>query len=206
MRKKIIWLLIIIASLVASYFLKNLMLLIILIAYLGCDLFLQKIAKNRNNLNKTAIKKVQFLNYIKSTILLSYSSPIKVAFSEVDINDYPEIQIEINDFLSALKYDYTQTPFAEFALKINNVKFGINYELNIMNLIYEVNKNGLGKDYITEIINEIDLIANNNFELRVEQIKNQGYQYAVIPTVVNFFYLSIVLFKIIDFMMIAVMS
>ncbi len=147
----------------------------------------------------------EFHRYLKSVILLTYTRPLKNAFKDVKINDCKPLEMKISKFITEIRYDFSIEPYKKLALSINNKTDTINYELNIMYLLFELEKKGLGTIFINDVLNEINELMNNIVEEKIIQIQENSYLYILPPTVINFFYLSIILFRVIDEMMMSVL-
>lgn len=147
-----------------------------------------------------------FHHYLKRVILLLYTRPIKQAFIDANNGSNENLNKKINQFNETLKFDYTLKPYTELALQINSDTEYVNYEINIMQLLFEMNKIGLGEEYINDLMNEIDLLIENRRKLEIKVLNDQSYTYTLPPTVINFIYVSFVLFKVIDIMIMSVIS
>lgn len=143
--------------------------------------------------------------YLKNVILLLYTRPLKQAFIDANYIDNPVLKTHIEKFIEKQKFDFSIKPYTELAFDINPETEFVNYELNIMQLLFETNKRGLGNEYINDLLTEIDMLITNEMQMQVERINNEAYLYSLPPTVINFIYVSFVLFKVIDEMIMSVL-
>lgn len=144
--------------------------------------------------------------YLKNVILLLYTRPLKQAFIDANYIDNSVLKKHIEKFIEKQKFDFSIKPFTDLAIDINPETEFVNYELNIMQLLYETNKRGLGNEYISDLLTEIDMLITNEMQMQVERINNEAYVYSLPPTVINFIYVSFVLFKVIDQMIMSVIA
>lgn len=199
--------LIIIPSLIITIFnYNNPIILIIIILFLSFYLINSYVANLKQNHLDRVNEIYDFHEYLKSVILLSYSRPVNNAFSDIKMIDNKKLKKKIEKFLNDCKYDFSHKPYRKLALSINSQETGINYELNIMYLLFELQKKGLGSEFITDILIELDLLIENEIDSNVEKVREQAYIYTLCPTIINFFYLTIVLFKVIDIMILSVLQ
>ena len=109
------------------------------------------------------------------------------------------------NFNEKVKYDFSIEPFKNLALEINENKQKTNYELNIMYLLYEMEKKGLGKNFIGDVLEEINLLNENKVDAKISKLKDEAQLYALPPTIINFIYLTLILFNLIDKMILSVL-
>ncbi len=146
-----------------------------------------------------------FHTYLKNVILFTYTKPLKQAFTDVNC-DNKKLQKKVEKFIESSRYDFSIKPYKKLALSIDKSKKGINYELNIMYLLFEIEKKGLGINFINDILVELDQLVENTMDANLENLKEEGYVYTLPPTIINFVYLSIVLFQVIDLIILGSIS
>jgi len=190
--------------------------LVMILIFIGFDIMLVSLLSYfvankfivEKNIKKEIVKKEKIKNdfniYIKKVVLLTYTRPLKVAFKNVKC-ETPELQFIIDNFNEKVKYDFSIEPFKNLALEINADKRKTNYELNIMYLLYEMEKKGLGKKFISDVLVEINLLNENKVEEKINKLKEDAQLYALPPTIINFIYLTLILFNLIDKMILSVL-
>ncbi len=136
--------------------------------------------------------------YLKGVILLSYTRPLKNAFKDSALTSNHKLNKKLKKFIEDTKYDFSSDPYKKLALSVNKDKKGINYELNIMYLLYEVDKRGLGVEFISDVLLELDSLIENKRQIKIEEIKEEAYKYNLPPTIINFIYVSLILFQVIN--------
>lgn len=198
----IVFVLVIVISLILNY---KFLPLVIFLVYLFYFLIKQTDELKASKKQKETLQ-ADFHLYLKNVILLLYTRPLRQSFVDANYikNDYLKSRVDI--FIERQKFDYTISPYVDLALEINDNQEFVNYELNIMQLLYETNKRGMGEEYINDLIKEIDLLIENKRALEIQVLENQSYVYTLPPTIINFVYVSFVLFKVIDNMIMSVLS
>ena len=177
-----------------------------IIAFEASKIFLKEYKRSQQGKKDKQNELTEFHAYLKSVILLTYTRPLKIAFKDANKTKNKVLKTKIDEFIEDIKYDFSIDSYKKLALKINSETNGINYELNIMYLLYEFEKKGLGSIFINDILNEIDSLIDNVIELKIETLRENAYIYTLPPTVLNFFYVTIILFEVIDKMIMGVMS
>jgi len=205
-KKTVIKTLMLLIVIIASVIVKNPIYLISVLIYIIASLLVQKFNNHKLLKQQKANELDDFHNYLKRVILLTYTRPLKRAFIDANKTKNRKLKQKIDQFINKLKYDFTIEPFKEIALNINNEKNDINYELNIMYLLYEYDKKALGREFINDILIEIDNLIENQLDQKVEDLKESTYIYTLPPTIINFFYITMVLFEVIDQMIVSVLN
>ena len=67
-------------------------------------------------------------------------------------------------------------------------------------------RKALGREFINDILDEVDNLIDNQLNHKIEELKENAYLYTLPPTVINFFYITMVLFEVIDQMIVSVLS
>lgn len=197
---KIMNIIVVVAMISLTIITKSLIYLIVLSCWMAVKQIKKILKKNQSveEVNKTMLN--EFHTYLKIVILLTYTRPLKNAFVDANNINNKKLKKRINKFIGDIQYDFTIDPYKNLAMKINPTKSGINYEVNIMLLLYELEKKGLGSDYINDVLVELDLLIENQITADIEQLRDNSYMYTLPPTIINFFYLTIVLFNVINLM------
>lgn len=190
--------LIILASMILTLLIKSPIYLLMGLVWLVVEQLLTINRKVTLKLKQQQTLEEDFHEYLKNVILLTYTRPLKHAFKDSANTDNKKLNKLIIKFIDQQQYDFSVEPYRKLALKINKQKKGINYELNIMYLLYEIDKKGLGMDYINDILEELDLLIDNKKELNLDLLREDSYKYTLPPTILNFFYVSIILFEVVD--------
>ncbi len=185
-------------------YLERILLILIILIIQVSNIVYKQLLSNKIKEKKQKDRQTVFYKYIKAVMLMSYTKPIKVSFQESKTKDHQLIDKEINSFLEDLKYDFSNKPYYDFGYKINSLKKGINYELNILILIHEIDKKGFGKKYIDDVLHETSKIENNTIEKKIAEYQEEGFKYTLPPTVLNFIYITILLFQVINLMLMQV--
>lgn len=205
-KKLITKIIVILIGIITTLFVKNPVYLIGVLIYLVASILSNKFSIYKKEKINKAKELDDFHNYLKRVILLTYTRPLKRALIDANKTKNQILKEKIDQFINQLKYDFTVEPFKNLALIINKERKDINYELNIMYLLYEYDKKALGREFINDILDEIDNLIDNQLDQKVEDLKESAYIYTLPPTVINFFYITMVLFEVIDQMIMSVLN
>lgn len=174
------------------------MVIAFVIGLIGYELIIKKYELLVKKQAKKQKLKNNFYLYLKSVILLTYTRPLKNAFVDANQIKNQQLKNKIDKFIQAKNQDFSIKPYQDLSYQINDDDNAINYELNIMSLMYQFEQKGLGIKYINDVLAEIDQLLINDIEQKIAQIKDQSYFYTLPPMIINFFYLTFVLFKVIN--------
>lgn len=193
--------LILILSVIIFFFTFNLFLALLPLTYVLLKNWNDKLRINRALKNNSSLKRLEFYSYVKEIILLSYSNPLKNCFEKVNVENYTLLSKQIVKFTDQLKIDFTITPYNNFIKGIN----GSYYEKNVVKMLYLIEKKGLGKDYISDLLQEVDDLQKNEIDQQLQNFKERSYVYNLLPTITLFIYITFVLFQVINSMIMEVL-